>query len=66
MEQWMFWTTAVIFTAIGYFMGMREPPSFNQSKRITQETIDTLIDMGYLKTRGLGEDTELVKWNEEI
>lgn len=66
MEQWMFWSTAVIFTVIGYFMGRNELPTFNQSKRITQETIDTLIDMGYLKTRGLGEDTELVKWNEEI
>ena len=39
--------------------------SFSETKRITQETIDTLINMGYLKTRGEGADTELVKINEE-
>lgn len=65
MDYWMYWFTAIVFTGVGWFMARNEPPSFRHSKRITQETIDTLIEMGYLKTQGVGEDAELVKWNEE-
>jgi len=67
MDMWMYWTTAVIFTVIGFWMGRNEGPTFEQSKKITQETIDTLIDMGYIKTRTSGEDVEMLKYydNEE-
>jgi len=62
MDNWTYWLTALIFTCVGWFMARNEPPSFKHSKRITQETIDTLIEMGYLKTQGLGDNQELVKW----
>jgi len=55
----MFFVIAVIFTAVGYLWGLR-----NQMKNIIAATIDSLIDDGYLKTRGTGENMEILKWRE--
>lgn len=67
MDTTQFIITSIVFTMAGYLMAVtdKRKASFSETKRITQETIDTLINMGYLKTRGEGEDTELVKINEE-
>ena len=55
----MLFVTAVIFTAVGYVWGIRD-----QIKNIVAATIDSLIDDGYLKTRGTGKDMEILKWRE--
>ena len=55
----MFFVIAVVFTAVGYFWGLR-----NQIQNIVAATIDSLIDDGYLKTRGTGKDMEVLKWRE--
>ena len=65
MELWMYWITAIIFTGVGYYFGINQPITFSESKRITQQTIDTLIEMGYIKTIKSGKDTEMVKWEQE-
>ena len=45
--------TAMLFTAVGWKLGR---------EHIVQTTIDSLIADGYLKTRGSGEEEELVLW----
>lgn len=67
MDTTQFIITSIVFTMAGYLMATTDSrkASFSETKRITQETIDTLISMGYLKTRGEGADTELVKVDEE-
>jgi len=55
----MFFVIAVVFTGVGYIWGLR-----NQMKNIIAATIDSLIDDGYLKTRGTGENMEILKWRE--
>lgn len=56
----MYWLTAVVFTILGYCLSM------NHSKKVmVQLTIDNLITQGYLKTRGTGEDTQLVKVKDD-
>jgi hypothetical protein len=65
MDYWMFWVTAAIFTVLGYYFGRKEPVSLEHSKKITKETIDTLIDMGFIKTSGTGDDTKMLKYYEE-
>ena len=64
MDYWMFWVTATIFTVIGYYFGKNEPVPLEHSKKITENVIDTLIKDGYLKTRGSGENTEILKYDE--
>ena len=58
MTVWIF-GTAVLFTAVGYVWGMRA-----QLKNSIAAIIDSLIDDGYLKTRGTGKDIEILKWRE--
>jgi kynurenine formamidase len=65
LETWMFWVTAIVFTAVGWYMNRDSEISFSQSKRITQDTIDTLIEMGFIKVVGHGKDQEMIKWPEE-
>ena len=54
---------AIAFAALGY--------RFSKSRMrmgvdiVVEETIDQLIKKGYLRTRGYGEDLEIVKWNED-
>ena len=64
MEMWMYWTTAIIFTCMGWFMRGGET-SFRQSKANTQQVIDTLIEMGYVKVEGEGDEAEMIRWPTE-
>jgi hypothetical protein len=51
--------TAVLFTAFGFFWGRSSVIA-----TVINSTINSLIEDGYLKTRGCGEDEELVRWRE--
>lgn len=65
LDIWMYWVTAAVFTLVGYSFKSGSL-SYKETQRVTKETIDTLIDMGFIRTRGVGEDVELVKWNEDL
>lgn len=58
MTLWLL-GTAVVFTAVGYIWGLR-----SQLQNVIAATIDSLIADGYLKTRGTGDDMEILKWRE--
>lgn len=58
-QNLMLFVVAVVFTAVGYFWGLK-----SQVKNIIAATIDSLIDDGYLKTLGTGKDMEILKWRE--
>lgn len=58
MTLWLL-GTAVVFTALGWFFGKK-----GQMQKIIELTIDSLIEDGYLKTRGSGENMEILKWRE--
>lgn len=64
MELWMFFTTAIIFTGMGWFM-RSDDLAFEQSKANTQQVIDTLIAMGYVKVVGSGDQAEMIRWPED-
>lgn len=55
----MFWVTAIVFTAVGFVISAEV-----NKKAIINITIDTLIKEGYIKTRGVGKNQELVKYDE--
>lgn len=55
----MLFIVAVIFTAVGWFFGIK-----SNVKNIVAATIDSLIDDGYLKTKGTGSNMEILKWRE--
>lgn len=60
---WWLFGTAVLFTFVGRYMSFKD-----NVEVITEATIDSLIDQGYLKTRGVGRDMEILKhteWCEE-
>jgi len=57
-ELWLLFT-AVIFTAYGWYMGVK-----NKVEKVSEAVIDTLIDKQYLKTRGTGENMEILKHTE--
>ena len=63
MELWVneLWLlgTAVVFTAYGWFMGVK-----SNVKNISEAVIDSLIEQQYLKTRGFGKDLEILKYTE--
>lgn len=59
MVDWMFWVTAIVFTAVGFVISAEV-----NKKAIINITIDTLIKEGYIKTRGVGKNQELVKYDE--
>jgi hypothetical protein len=56
---WWLFGTAVIFTFVGRWMSFRDIVA-----QVTEATIDSLIRDGYLKTRGVGRDMEILKHNE--
>lgn len=56
---WWLLGTAVIFTFVGRWMSFK-----NIVHQVTAATIDSLIDDGYLKTRGVGRDMEILKHTE--
>lgn len=51
--------TAIVFTFLGYWMGKR-----NDQKALVEAIIDQLINDGYLKTNGYGENLEIIKHSE--
>lgn len=61
-ELWIL-ITAIVFTVFGYSIGM------GGKRRIVElaisATIDTLIKDGFLKTRGAGNDMEILKVNDK-
>jgi len=55
-EAWLL-VTAVIFTAVGYFMAPREG--------LIEATIDALIAQGFLRhKKDENGDIEILKWND--
>ena len=64
MDLWMYWITAVVFTALGFYFG-KDSPGYKERKRITQHTIDTLVELKFIRTRRDEEgEIELVKYDE--
>ena len=51
--------TAIVFTYIGKWMAFRD-----NVEDVVSATIDSLIEEGYLKTKGTGETLEIVRYNE--
>ena len=51
--------TAVLFTFVGRYMSFKD-----HVHDITAACIDSLIEDGYLKTRGVGRDMEIIKHTE--
>ena len=51
--------TAVLFTFVGRYMAFK-----SSLEGVIAATIDSLIEDGYLKTRGVGRDMEIVKHTE--
>lgn len=55
----MVFTTAIIFTVFGWYIGKS-----SQIESLVATTIDSLIKDGYLRTRGKGANLEILKWDE--
>ena len=56
---WWLFGTAVLFTFVGRWMSFRDIVG-----QVTEATIDSLINDGYLKTRGVGRNMEILKHTE--
>lgn len=48
--------TAVVFTGLGFYIGQQ-----NAVSDIAEAIIDSLIEDGYIRTRGKGENLTLLK-----
>ena len=48
--------TAVVFTVFGRLTAVK-----NNVTLVVESTIDSLIEQGYIKTRGQGDDREILK-----
>jgi len=57
-ELWLLFT-AVVFTALGWYWGVS-----SNVKNISEAVIDNLIEQKYLKTRGHGDNMEILKYTE--
>lgn len=51
--------TAIMFTYVGKWIAYKE-----NMQDIVAATIDSLINEGYLKTKGTGKTLEILKFNE--
>lgn len=51
--------TAVVFTIFGYYVGSKVA-----IEDIVSDTIDSLIEDGYLKTAEDDDNVELIKWRD--
>lgn len=53
-----FWLlgTAIVFTLFGRYTAIR-----NNVKTVVESTIDSLIEQGYIKTKGKGDNIEILK-----
>jgi len=62
MELWIneLWLlgTAIVFTFVGMWI------KASQAMDITEAVIDTLIEQGYIKAIGTGQNMEIVKWRD--
>ena len=45
-----------MFTALGYYTGQKSAVT-----EVAEAVVDSLIEQGYIKTRGQGDDLELLK-----
>ena len=50
---------AVVFTGYGYWAGKQR-----HVEEIVESTIDSLINDGYLKTQGTGNNQDIIKWQD--
>lgn len=55
----MFFITAILYTVLGFWWGTE----YNR-KAIIVETIDELISSGFIRTRGEGDDMEILPYND--
>jgi hypothetical protein len=60
MEYMFIFGTAVVFTICGYRMGK------NKIRNHVEMTIQSLLDDGYLKAEGTGEEMKILKWREWV
>jgi len=51
--------TALVYTGFGFYLGWSA-----QRQLIITETIDELIRTGFIKTRGTGDDMEILPYDE--
>lgn len=58
MTLWLL-GTAVIFTFVGRYMAFRD-----HLEDVISATIDSLIEDGYIKTKGSGENLEIIKYTD--
>jgi len=62
MELWVneLWLlgTAIVFTWVGMYMSRWKAVAG------TEVVIDSLIEQGFLKTKGSGENMEIIKWRD--
>lgn len=65
MDPWMFIVTAIVFTACGWYFKF-DYENHLDVKRITQQTIDSLIEMGFLRVEGEGKYQQMIPWPEEF
>jgi hypothetical protein len=56
---WWLFGTAVVFTLVGRYLFFRD-----HVHTVTAAVIDSLIKDGYLKTRGVGRNQEILKHTE--
>lgn len=60
MTYWLL-GTAIVFTYLGRWMAVKDDVS-----NIVSATIDSLIEQGYLKTKGKGDNIEILKhWEKD-
>ena len=53
--------TAIVFTLVGRYMATQ-----NHLLDVVEATVDSLIDQGYIKTKGEGDSLELLKhWEHD-
>ena len=55
----MLLVTALVYTCFGFYLGWSA-----QRQVIITETIDELIRTGFIKTRGTGDDMEILPYDE--
>jgi len=63
IELWLL-IVAVIFTAFGYRVGLKEQMKISVDE-VVATTIDSLIRDGYLRTRGSGPSIEILKVDDK-
>ena len=60
MDYAQFFITSLVFSGFGYYVAIGAA-----KKEMVAATIESLIDSGFLKTRGSGDNVELVRFDQE-